>query len=53
MQAFFLKIVENADIILECIRLWLLPLLNLEKLVISKCVLIEEYQNQLRILLQK
>ena len=45
---YCLKIVENAGIILEYIRVWFLSLLVSEKLVISKCVLIQEYQNQLR-----
>ena len=43
-----LKIVKNASIILEYIRVWLLPLTMSKKLVISRCILIEEYQNQLR-----
>ena len=42
-----LKIVENAGIILGYIRGWLLPLLMSKRLVISKYILIGEYQNQL------
>lgn len=45
---FWFRNFENADIILEYTRSWLLLLSISEKLVISKCILIEEYKSQSR-----